>query len=320
MIVGDETGTFEPLLERDGLKVSRSPWGPEDEIGRLNWITSASTQAVLEQLDGGAVFDLAVSYFLGMPSWTPAGDPPYQIWMTHTAQGTVNDDLSSAGAEVNQAYSYSGDAISMYTHCGTHLDTLNHFGYFGCYWNGWEPATHLGSRHWLVGGPDKYPTIIARGVLLDVAGLHGADCLPDSYAVTGDDLQACAREEKVELRRGDVVLVRTGRMGAWPDFDAYVTNPPGLGLSGARYLCEDAEAMCIAADTLSFEVVPAEGRGFMPVHCYMFATAGAQIIEVVRMDELAAARLYEFAFIGGPLKLTGATGSPLRPIAIPFRR
>jgi len=78
--------------------------------------------------------------------------------------------------------------------------------------------------------------------------------------------------------------------------------------------------MCIAADTLSFEVIPSEEPGFMPVHCYMLANAGAQIIEVVQMEELAAERLYEFAFIGGPLRLTGATGSPLRPIAVPFRR
>lgn len=319
MGVPDETLTFDAVVKRGDLQVSRSPWGPDDEIGRLNWITKDSTRRVLERLDGGRVFELAVDYFLGMPSWAPAGDPLYQIWMTHTAQGSVNDNLSGAGAEIHQTYSYSGDSIAMYTHCGTHLDTLNHFGYFGCYWNGWTPETHLGSRHWLAGGPDKYPTIIARGVLLDIAGLHGVPTLPASYAVTPNDISACCRENNVELHRGDVVLVRTGRMQDWPDFDRYVTNPPGLGLAGARYLCEDAGAMCIAADTLSFEVIPAEGPGFMPVHCYMLATAGAQIIEVVRMEELAAEKVYEFAFIGGPLRLTGATGSPLRPIAVPLR-
>jgi kynurenine formamidase len=51
----------------------------------------------------------------------------------------------------------------------------------------------------------------------------------------------------------------------------------------------------------------------------MFATAGAQIMEVVWMEELAAEKQYEFAFIGGPLKLTGATGAPFRPIAVPLR-
>ena len=58
---------------------------------------------------------------------------------------------------------------------------------------------------------------------------------------------------------------------------------------------------------------------FLPVHAYMFATGGAQIIEVVDMEEIAAEKQYEFAFIAGPLKLTGATGAPFRPIAVPLR-
>jgi kynurenine formamidase len=209
--------------------------------------------------------------------------------------------------------------MAMYTHCGTHMDTLNHLGYFGCFWNGWTAEKHLGSRHWTVGGTEKYPTIIGRGVLLDIAGLQGVDCLPDTYEVTADDLKKAASEQGVELRRGDIVCLRMGRMTAWPDYDGYLLNPPGIGLAGARYLCEEAGAMCIAGDTIGLEVLPSVDEGFLPVHCYMFATAGAQIMEVVWMEELAAEKQYEFAFIGGPLKLTGATGAPFRPIAVPLR-
>src|SRR3954451_15768456 len=96
---GERTG-YEPLLERDGVQVSRSPWGPEDEIGRLNWITAESQRAILEGLDGSAVFDLGIEYFFWMPSWTSAQDPKYESWMTHTPQGSVVDNLSGAGAEV----------------------------------------------------------------------------------------------------------------------------------------------------------------------------------------------------------------------------
>ena len=128
-----------------------------------------------------------------MPSWTAAGDPNYNIWMTHTPEGSMLDDLAGAGSERLQKFSYSGDAITMYTHCGTHLDTLNHFGHFGCYWNGWTAEKYLGSRHWMKGGAENYPNIIARGVLLDVAGLHGAPCLPEGYAITPDDLKHAAR-------------------------------------------------------------------------------------------------------------------------------
>jgi kynurenine formamidase len=310
----------EAILDQDGLKVSKSPWGEDDEIGRLNWVTPESTAAVLDHLDGRHVFDLNVEYFIGMPSWVAAGDPPYGIWMTHTPQGSVNDNLSGVGSDVHETYSYCGDSIHMYTHCGTHIDTLNHLGFYGKFWNGWEADRDLGSRIWNKGGLDKYPPVIARGVLLDVAGMHGVDDLGDAYAITPKDLQDTVAKQGVELRKGDVVLVRTGRMNAWPDFDGYLKNTPGIGLDAAKWLCEEAGAMCIAGDTIGLEVLPSEEENvFLPVHCYMFATAGAQIIEVVDMNEIAAEKQYEFAFMGLPLKLRGATGAPMPSYAVPLR-
>ena len=173
----------EAILEKDGLKVSASPWGPDDEIGRLNWITPDTNAAILDHLDGAHLFDLNVEFFVGMPSWVAAGDPPYGIWMTHTPQGSINDNLSGVGASAHERYSYCGDSIHLYTHCGTHVDTLNHLGHHGMFWNGWTADKDLGSRIWNKGGLDKYPPIIARGVLLDVAGMHGVDCLPDGADV-----------------------------------------------------------------------------------------------------------------------------------------
>jgi kynurenine formamidase len=76
--------------------------------------------------------------------------------------------------------------------------------------------------------------------------------------------------------------------------------------------------MCLGSDNDSLELFPYEPETFCPVHSYMFATAGAQIIESLWLEELAAERVYEVAFIGGPLKLTGSTGSPMRPLAIPL--
>jgi kynurenine formamidase len=232
----------------------------------------------------------------------------------------VHDNLSGAGSAVHEKYSYCGDSIHMYTHCGTHIDTLNHLGHYGCFWNGWTEQEHLGSRHWTKGGAEKYPPLIARAVLLDVAGLHGVDCLPDGHVITPDDIQAAAREQGSELRPKDIVLIRTGRMTRWPDFDTYIFDNPGLGVGGARYLCEEAGAMCIGSDAVSMDVAPHEEPDtFVPVHCYMFATAGAQIIEVLNLEEIAAEKVYEFAFLAFPLKLRGATGSPMRPVAVPLR-
>jgi kynurenine formamidase len=308
------------LLEKDGLKVSASPWGPDDEIGRLNWITPETNAAILDHLDGAHLFDLNVEYFVGMPSWVAAGDPPYGICMTHTPQGSIHDNLSGVGASAHERYSYCGDSVHFYTHCGTHVDTLNHLGHHGMFWNGWTADKDLGSRIWMKGGLEKYPPIIARGVLLDVAGMHGVDCLPEGYGITPQDLQDCVSKQGVELRKKDVVLVRTGRMTVWPDFDGYLLKPPGINLPAAKWLCEEAGAMCIAGDSIGLEVMPwDEEDAFLPVHAYMFATAGAQIIEVVDMEEIAAEKQYEFAFLGFPMKLRGATGAPMPSYAVPIR-
>jgi kynurenine formamidase len=316
----DESLTFEPLLMRDGFQVSRSPWGPDDEIGRLNWVTPDSTRTVLEHLDGRHMFDLNVDYFVGMPCWTAAGDPAYSINMTHTPRGSMNDGLTRVRPDVHERYAYCGDAIHMYTHCGTHIDTLNHFGYYGTFWNGWTMDRDLGSRCWTKGGPNKFPPVIARGVLLDVAGMKGVDCLPDGYGITPQDLQDTIKHQGVELRRRDIVLVRTGRMTLWPDFDRYGDNSPGITVRSARWLCEEAGAMCIAGDCVGLETHAWEEEdAWLPVHSYMFATAGAQIMEIVNMEEIAAERQYEFAFLGFPLRLRGATGAPMSAFAVPLR-
>lgn len=309
---------FEPLLERDGLVVSRSPWGPEDEIGRLNWITPESTGALLARLRGERVYDLSVEYFVGMPAFTVSGDPPYQSFVTHSPQASVLDGMTGTSGPVHERYSLSADAILMNTHCGTHIDTLTHMGHCGMLWNGWTPDEQLGGRGWMVGGANAYPPVVARGVLLDVAGLHDVSCLPNGYAITPTDVAGAAERQGVGLRRGDVVLLRTGAMDKWPQ-QSYLENPAGVGLEAARVLCEEHGAMVLGTDTIAFEPIPHEQpETFLPVHGYMFATAGAQIIEVLWLEQLAAEKCWEFAFLGMPLRLRGSTGSPMRPVAIPI--
>jgi kynurenine formamidase len=312
--------TDEFALERGDIRVTKSPWGTADEIGRLNWMTAELSAGVLGRLDGSAVFDLSVSYFAGMPSWTAAGDQSYESWMTHTPRGSRNERINGLADHILEKFSYSGDAISMYTHCGTHIDSLNHRGYYGTCWNGWNDADDLGSRGWLRLGPEKYPPLIARGVLLDVAALHDVEQLPNSYSITPRDLRGAAESEGIRLAEKDIVLVRTGRMMAWPNAEAYMEASPGVGLDAARYLCEDIGVTAVATDTIAFEPTPAADReAWMPVHSYMLATAGAPIMEVMDMERLTLEQVFEFAFVGLPLKLTGTTGAPLRALAIPFQ-
>ncbi len=299
--------------------VGQSPWGPDDEIGRLNLITPESRARILSRVAGGAVYDLSVEYFIGMPSWQAAGDPHYRIWMTHTPDGTIVDDPLGVGREMNEHVAYSGAAIHMYTHMGTHIDMLNHLGLDGEIWNGHKTEGNIGDRGWIVAGAENIPPIIARGVMIDVAAAHGVEMLPDGYRITGDDLAAALRRQRVELREGDVVLVRTGRMKVYENAAAFMTDSPGLGMSAARFLAERG-AMIVGADNLSLEAFPSEVEGnYVPVHTFLLAQHGIPIMEVVYLEELSRDGVYEFAFIGGSLKLRGSDGAPMRPIALPLR-
>ena len=139
---------------------AKSPWGPTDEIGTLNMMTDRSRLDILKQVAGGKVYDLGVDLFVGMPTCCTAfGDPTFQIFLTHAP---------SRGDPAKELLSYAGDAVNMYTHTGTHLDALNHFGLHGKIWNEYSAADHLGVRGWTKAGVDKYPPIVARGVLIDV--------------------------------------------------------------------------------------------------------------------------------------------------------
>ncbi len=302
------------------LSVSKSPWGEDDQIGRLNMITEESKAKILSKIAlAGKVYDLTVDYFIGMPSWQAAGDPQFQIWMTHTPKGNQNDQLmGGVTQEGKELISYSGDAISMYTHCGTHIDTFNHFGYRGEIWNGYNEEEHLGSRHWNKCGPENFPVIIARAVMLDVARYKGVEMLPDSYGIGAEDIKGTLEAQNISIEEGDIVMIRTGRMLAWPDQEAYTANSPGLNLEGAEYLA-GLGAMIIGADNIALEQGPSvEEDNYFPVHTYLFSEVGIPIIEILNLEELAKERVYKMGFIAKAMPIRGATGAPLQPVVFPL--
>lgn len=297
--------------------VSKSPWGPEDEIGMLNLLDEISAADIIKRATG-KVYDLATDYFIGMPHWQDFGDNAYSIWMSHTPNGSVVDDVVGVGDEQNHLVSYSGDSIQMYTHTGTHVDAFNHFGYNHQIWNGLREDKYLGSRHWTKAGVDKHPPIVTRGVLIDVAKANGVDVLPPGFAIGEGELREVLKKQGTEVRPGDVVLIRTGRMNLWPERDAFINDEPGINRAGAEFLAKQGAVM-IGADNIALEVRPAEDpRNFHAVHTYLLAEAGVVIMEMAVLNELSDDEVYEFAFIGSCLKLRGATGSPMRPIAMPL--
>jgi kynurenine formamidase len=299
-------------------EVSESPFGSDDEIGMLNLITPQLSASMLSRADATRVFDLSVDLFFGMPTWTAGGEPPYQIWMNHTPQGSVVDDPIGVGTEQNELVAWSADSISMFTHCGTHVDTLNHFGYQGKIWNGYSTERHLGSTGWTVAGADKLPPVIARGILLDVAAAHDTDVLPDSFVIGPEHLELTVSRQKTDIQVGDVVMVRTGRGSTWPHGAAYLPREPGLDRAGAEWLARKGVAM-VGADNIALESLPSsDPENWLPVHTYLLAEAGVPIMEVVDLEGISEEELYEFCYIGAALKLRGATAGPIRPLALPI--
>jgi len=306
-------------MARAGIKVASSPWGPDDQLGALNHLSPEGSAAILARVDGTRSYDLSIDYFVGMPSFQAAGDPSYQLFMSHTPAGTVVDNLNGAGEAGNRHVCYSGDVVFMYTHTGTHIDSLSHFGVDGHIYNGFSVEDNLGSRGWTKGGAEVIPPIITRGVLIDVAKSHQVDCLPDSYAITVEDCQKVLADAGVTLQPGDVAMVRTGRMGYWPDGSKVLGNPPGLSLEAAKWLTSQGIS-AIAADQECVEVGPSQHEdNWLPGHCHFLAEAGVPMIELVNLEDLSRDGVNEFCLIAAPIRLRGASGAPLRPIALPVR-
>jgi kynurenine formamidase len=200
---------------------------------------------------------------------------------------------------------------------GTHIDALNHFGLNGQIWNGFSPEEHLGDKGWKKTGAETIPPIIARGVMIDVKTLKGT--LPKNYRITAQDLQEALQKQQTKLKAGDVVVIRTGQAEFYAHADHYLDNYPGISLNAVKWLIEEQGIMLLGADNLSFEAFPPEREdNWVPVHTYLLAEKGVMFIEQMYLEELAKDEVYEFAFIAASLKLKGASGSPMRPIAIPI--
>src|SRR5690242_1436450 len=149
--------------------------------------------------------------------------------------------------------------------------------------------------------------IVARGVLIDVPS-------EAEHAITSEELERAAR---TDIRKGDVVLVRTGWGRFWADPDRYLKGP-GVSAAGCRWLIDKA-VRAVGADNMAFDVIGPRDpdlNATLPGHILFLVRAGIPIIENLNLEELAAEKVHEFVFVCLPLKMRGATGSPVRPIAI----
>jgi kynurenine formamidase len=166
-------------------------------------------------------------------------------------------------------------------------------------------------------GIETVPPLLGRGVLLDVAGWKGVELLPRKYSISADEFKACAAAEGVSLQAGDVLLVRTGYGTLWKNEAEYL-QAAGVAKSGTLWAAEQG-VVAVGADNMSWDVPderdPETGATLFG-HFYLLPQKGIYIMENLNLEELARDRCYSFAWIGIPLKFTGATGSPLRPLAL----
>ncbi|QEC49717.1 cyclase family protein [Baekduia soli] len=283
-------------------------WGPEDERGAPNLVTGAMVAAAAGLVQTGRVLSLGQLLDPGMPVSEGRTE------LSHYMERDGGD--YAIGGRVMGRSRFSDDVVVMGMHTGTHIDALVHVWYDEELYNG-HPQSSVRSRGASRCGIDKLGPIVARGVLLDVAAHRGVDALAvEGGAIGPGELQACAESQGVALGAGDVVLVRTGWLGACgDDGERFFGGEPGIDVDAARWLAERDVAV-VGCDNYAVEtIVPGVTAGF-PVHEVLLRDCGVPLIESVVLDELAASGRHEFLFVVSPLPLRGGTASPVAPLAI----
>jgi kynurenine formamidase len=292
---------------------SHAQWGPTDQIGAGNLLTPERRLAALATVTQGLVYDLSHEIHMGAPFMAP-NQTPYlmSIWASwkdtirrRRGMGARND----AGTNLER--------IEMTTHVGTHIDALGHFSKGEMLYNG-NPAADVVTTWGLEKlGIEHAPPMITRGVLFDVAGADGGAHLGPGRTVTPDDLKRAADAGRFHVQPGDIALIRTG----WGRYFAvdnakYLNGEPGIDVPAAQWLIEQG-IVAIGADNMAVEVLPNPDKGLaMPVHSYALAECGVYLIENLALEELARDGVSTACFILLATKFRGATGAPVRPVAM----
>jgi kynurenine formamidase len=292
--------------------------GREGEVGPVGDLGPADILAALGSVKAGLIYDLEVERFRGMPLH-PA-HPQIEIVSYRSPRGIRNQgDQAWLNADNDVKLAFNSELVLGTVHSGTHIDALAHItvGDDDHWHGGFTANEHLGDWGPLKGDATAIPPIITRGVLIDVAGHQGVDVLPGSVGISSADLKAALAAQRVELRPRDAVLIRTGYGSLYPDAERMKPHfGAGINADACRWLAEQG-AVVVGGDTESLEQLPsADPQNPHVGHTILLIEQGIHIIEMLYLEDLAADRQYEFAFITLPLKIRGATGSMIRPIAV----
>lgn len=264
---------------------------------------------VLEAVQAGVrIVDLGRQLFAGMPQ--SPNHPQFMHVLPRRHGDSYRPDGDSA----------ANDLLVTGTHVGTHIDAFAHVSHQGALHGGAPVAEVMDHGRFLQHGVHTIAPMVRRGVLLDVAACLGVDRCAAAYEITAADLDATVARQGTDVRAGDVVLIRSG-WGALFDEGtaAYLgkeSGVPGVGAQGARWLV-DHGVHAAGADTIAFErLAPGSGHANLPAHRLLLVDGGVYIVETLNLEELSLLGAYEFTFVLVPLNILGATGSPVRPLAV----
>ncbi|MFC8917551.1 cyclase family protein [Streptomyces sp. NPDC057116] len=288
-------------------------WGGDDERGTLNLITDEAVREAARTVRTGRRVPLALEL---RQDGVQTGLIPGRVNPLH-AMTQINQELFGPGTVAT-----SDDVVTLGLQAGTHWDALTHVSHSGVLYNG-RPASsvtpHGGSAFSGIGTARH---VVSRGVLLDVARAKGAERLPGGHAVTPEDLDEAAEFGGVDVRAGDIVLVRTGQVQVYlaGDRQAYGHPSPGLSVRTPEWF-HARDVAAVANDTLTFEVFPPEhGDLWLPVHALHLVEMGMLQGQNWNLEELSTAcaqeRRYAFLLSATPEPFVGATGAPVAPVAV----
>ncbi len=297
-------------------------WGADDVLGTLNFIDDAKRVDAAKLIQLGAVFSLSQSFDADGPQngWKRRTNPVHTMLATGTDAALGNQGFP-------HGFGGADDVVFMPLQASTQWDGLGHIFDAGRAWNGRRSeAVVTGEGDHVTGIETTRDQFVSRGVLLDVGAAFGTDGeLPDGFAITAEHLDDTIAQQGVSaaVGRGDIVLVRTGRLArarrdGWQEYAGGAS--PGLSFGTAGWL-HAREIAAIATDTWGFEVRPNEfDVAFQPLHQVVIPHMGLFIGELWDLDALAADCAadgrFDFFLTAAPIPFTGAVGAPVNPLAI----
>lgn len=281
-----------------------SKWGAGDQRGSANHMKPDTVLRAARLIRTGQVFELGHVLSGSMPFF---GTRRFDV---HTKRTNMNPGSNRRGSNEEIVVGEIGQV-------GTQFDAFPHQTIGGSLYNCFpleENATRSGFTKL---GVENVGALMTRGVLIDVAALKGVETLADTYEITPADLQQALERQKQTLQPGDAAIIHTGWSRLWGKDNArYVKTNPGIGVAAAEWLAKQ-DPMIVGADNWSVEVGPNPDPVVnLPIHQIMLVVNGIHLLENMRLAELAAARVYEFALVLQPLKIQGGSGSTVAPIAI----